>query len=272
VRRVVRLLAAIALLVLGAALLTACGFGDTGQPTDVTDVGAKVTGTVHNTTVEPTDYWFEFGTSTSYDRATPHQTVNVTSTSSGYAVSSMLGGLDEHTTYHYRLCTRGASGFGVCGGDATFTTTTGRDSVSGTGVVFSIPDIGYTIGASVFATSGPDGASPVRGTASTSPSFVYFKVSDSGAVTCLRVGGNRAAIGFVANTDIGQANPEPIPIMLFVEDNGLSGDRIGFGRLTNPATTCPTPTDADFVPFIVGDTSVPPVVTSGDFTVHDHTG
>jgi hypothetical protein len=149
-------------LALGAVLLAACGFGDTGPPTDVTDVGAKLTGTVHNTTVEPTDYWFDYGTSTNYDRAIPHQTVNVTSTSSGYPVSSMLGGLDEQTTYHYRLCTRGASGFGTCGGDATFTTTTGRDSVSGTGTVFSLPDIGYTIGASAFVTSGPDGASPVR--------------------------------------------------------------------------------------------------------------
>jgi hypothetical protein len=272
VRRVGRLLAVVVVLAFGAALFTACGVGETGQSTDITDVGAKVTGTVHNTVVEPTDYWFDYGTSTSYDRATSHQTVNVRFTSSSYPVSAMLGGLDEQTTYHYRLCTRGASGFGTCGGDATFTTTTGRDSVSGKGTVYSLPEIGYTIGASVFATSGPDGASPVSGTASTSPSFVYFKVSDTGAVTCLRVEGNRAAVGFVAHTDVGQPDPQPVPIMLFVEDNGPSGDRIGFGQLADPATTCPIPTDANFVPFIVGGTPVPPVVTSGDFTVHDHAG
>jgi hypothetical protein len=60
--------------------------------------------------------------------------------------------------------------------------------------------------------------------------------------------------------------------MLFVEDNGPSGDRIGFVQLTNPATTCPSPSDADFVPFMVGGNAVAPVLNSGDFTVHDHAG
>jgi hypothetical protein len=136
--------------------------------------------------------------------------------------------------------------------------------------VFSIPQVGFSIGAYVHATSGPNGAGPVVGTAYTSPGRVYFKVSDFGPVSCLRVAGNRAAVGFVASTDLGQPDPQPIPIVLFVEDNGQSGDRIGHRQLAQPATTCPIPGDADFVPFSVGGNPVPPVVTDGDFTIHDH--
>jgi hypothetical protein len=247
----------------------ACGFGVTGEAADVTDVGARLSGSVHNTAAEPTEYWFEYGLSTAYGSSTVRASVNVAPGNS-YLVGVQVGGLAEGSTYHYRLCTAGSDGLGACGGDRVFTTTTGRDSVSGRGTVYSIPEIGYAIAASAYATSGPDGALPVNGVAATNPGRVYFKVGDSGPVSCLRVEGNRAAIGFVATTDLGQPDPQPIPIMLFVEDNGPSGDRIGHVQLAEPATTCPVPTDADFVPFIVGGSAIPPVLTSGDFTVHDH--
>jgi hypothetical protein len=269
VRRALRPLAVLALLVSAAAVLGACSFGTTGEATDVTDVGARLSGLVRNTTAEPTAYWFEYGRTTIYGSSTPRATVNVAPQGS-HPVDVQLRGLAEASTYHYRLCTEGSDGLGTCGADRVFTTTTGRDSVSGRGAVLSIPEIGYAIAATAYATSGPDGATPVNGVAVTSPGRVYFKVGDGGPVSCLRVEGNRAAVGFVATTDIGQPDPQPIPIMLFVEDNGTSGDRIGHVQLAEPATTCPVPTDADFGPFIVGGITVPPVVTSGDFTVHDH--
>jgi hypothetical protein len=270
VRSGLRSLKVIATLGCASALLSACGFGVTGEASDVTDVGAKLFGSVHNTSAERTDYWFEYGTSTTYGSSTPRGSVNVGTPSSAYTVASPVSGLAEAMPYHYRLCAAGTDGVGHCGDDRTFMTTTGRDSVSGSGTVFSIPELGFAIAASVYATSGPDGADPVAGAAATSPGRVYFRVADSGPVSCLRVDGNRAAIGFVATTDIGQPDPQPIPIMLFVEDNGPSGDRIGDVGLAEPAPTCPLPTDADFVPFSVGDSQIDPVVTSGDFTVHDH--
>ena len=109
------------------------------------------------------------------------------------------------------------------------------------------------------------------GNASIAPGSVYFKIPDAGRVTCLRIVGNRAAVGFIADpVDLGQPNPQPIPRVLYVEDNGQTGDRIGFGSLHAPYSDCPTPTDASFPDFVVGGFSVPPVLESGDFTIHDH--
>jgi hypothetical protein len=181
-----------------------------------------------------------------------------------------VNGLSEGTTYDYRLCTLGSDGKGGCGADATFTTTSGHDSVTGQGVVV---DLGFGVvwGASTYALADDATAGPATGNASLTPGSVDVKIADAGDVTCLRIVGNRAAVGFIADAvDLGQPNPQPIPRVLYVEDNGPTGDRIGFGSLDAPYSDCPTPTDASFPDFVIGGISVPPVLQSGDFTIHDH--
>ena len=229
-------------IVLGLVVLASCGFGVTQPAADVTDVSARLTGSVHNTIVGPTEYWFEYGTTTAYGSSTPHRSVNVADTAKGYAVQEVVLALREATTYHDRLCARDADGKGACGGDQTFTTTTGRDSVTGTGTVFSIPNVGFTIGGAFSVTSSPNGAN-AGGHAATGPGSFYFKVSDSGPVTCLRVVGHRATIGFVAEPPgIGEPpDTPPIPKLVFIEDNGPTGDRFGL-RSVSDAHSCPAAT------------------------------
>jgi hypothetical protein len=99
---------------------------------------------------------------------------------------------------------------------------------------------------------------------------LYFRVADVGTVTGLRVEGNRAAVGFVHYQELDLASGS-IPRTIFIEDNGPSGDRIQFGSLASPYTTCPDPTTATFPDFFVGGFPVPPVLTSGNFVVQDHT-
>ena len=76
-----------------------------------------------NGTVNPggaaTEWWFEYGTSTSYGSATTHTSAG--SGSANVAVSRALTGLSPATTYHYRLVAKNASGT-PNGGDGLFTT------------------------------------------------------------------------------------------------------------------------------------------------------
>ncbi len=139
-------------------------------------------------------------------------------------------------------------------------TTNGRDSVSGTGYLFR--SFAGIVGAQVFATSGPDGAAPVDGTASTSPSVIYVHVQDQGPVTCLRVVGNRAAVGYLGTPNF-DAPPDhqPVPFMIYIQDNGPTGDNLSWSQLDAPATSCPDPSTVDMSSF--------GTLTSGDFTVHD---
>ena len=255
--------------VFGAVALSACGFGLTGSSSSVSDVSAEVTGRVGNTTSELTQWWFEYGTTTHYDHTTPVAAVNVGGGATAVA-DRVLAGLDDATTYHYRLCAKGSDEHVTCGADATFTTTSGHDSVTGSGTVLTF-DFGVVWGGSANAIGAGPIPGPASGHAAIAPGSVYVKIADAGAVTCLDVARNRAAIGFIADVvDLGQPDPQPIPRVLYVEDNGPTGDRIGFGSLHEPYDTCPAPTDADFPAFNIGGVLVPPVLTSGDFTVHDH--
>ena len=116
-----------------------------------------------------------------------------------------------------------------------------------------------------FTTSAdPDGTDAV-GNAATVPGFFDFRLEDSGPVSCLRVEGNRATIGFVSDPGRYGIPEAPVFVLAYVEDNGPSGDRFGRSILTSP-TSCPAATDADFPDFMVGADPVPPVLTSGDFS------
>jgi hypothetical protein len=84
-------------------------------------------------------------------------------------------------------------------------------------------------------------------------------------VTCLNVIGNRATVGFIGSNPL---NDEQFPRLLFIEDNGPSGDVIGFGTMAPPYSKCPAATDASFVV----PPAVPGLLMSGDFTVQAGTG
>jgi hypothetical protein len=250
-----------------ALLFAACGFGVTTAATNIDATSATLTGDVRNTVAAPTDYWFEWGTTTSYGSTTPTGSVNVVDFTQPYPVTADLSGLVSGTTYHYRLCVLDAQG-GVCGNDRAFTASPG-DSVSGFGLVYSIPGLGASLGADVSAASAADGSNPT-GQAISTPGSWFFRIADRGPVTCLNVSGNRAAVGFMALApDIGEPDPTPFPILFFIEDNGPTGDRFSFGTIAAPATDCPVPTNADFVPSTLGGSPVGPGLESGNFTVVD---
>jgi hypothetical protein len=97
-----------------------------GDPTDVTDTGATLHGTVASR--QAPDIRFEYGTTTAYGNVTPTD-----SPGSGVAPEAAgLTGLQPGTTYHYRLAAASRGGL-VHSADATFTTTGGSGSPPGPG-------------------------------------------------------------------------------------------------------------------------------------------
>lgn len=251
---------------LAALLLASCGIGETGDADQVGRSSARLHGDVSNRVVGETSYWFEYGLTDGYGSSSAVETIDVATADTPQAVSSVVSGLAPATTYHYRLCADDVEGHGVCGIDRTVTTK-GADSVTGSGVV--VPGLFPYIAGSVDATSDDDGADPV-GEVGAYPGTAYFKLEDRGPVSCLRVEGNRAAIGFVV-PPFGTGEPEDvaIPRVAFVEDNGPTGDRWGIITVAEPAITCPVPTADDFPPFVVGGFDFGSTLVSGDFTVVD---
>ena len=249
-------------------VLTSCGYATVTPATWVTDVGARLTGNVHNTTPGTTAYHFEYGTTTAYGSTTPSSTVAVTNPDIGVPVTADIAGLAEGTEYHFRLCAYdvGSAATGTCTADATLTTSAGQDSVTGSGWLIISPVAKLWIGSeAIDARSAADGSGATgRASADPGPLSPFFR--NHGSVTCLRVHGNRAAIGLVTDASASAGTP----MMVFVEDNGPSGDRWGRVLLGAPATTCPEPAEADFGPFVHAGIEFPSTLTVGDFTVHDH--
>jgi hypothetical protein len=259
-----RAASALAAVAVAVVLLVSCGAGDTGAADQVTDYGARLNGKAANTLVGATTYHFEHGPTDSYGSTTPTRSAYVLDPSVAVPVSASVKGLAEGTEYHYRLCAYDVDGHGACGLDQSFTTSSGHDYVFGEGVTL---DLGFgVIGGRADAQSGPDGSDPT-GRAGGVPGARSVRWFDEGPVTCLHVEGNRAPIGYLADP-IGVGPPDedlPVPEMVFVEDNGPTGDRwSGVQVLSAPATTCPTPTAADFP-----TDPAYSVLTSGDFTVRD---
>ena len=108
-----------------AALLLAVGPAAAAAPTAITgpvqSVGATtatVRGTV-NPGGQPTTWYFEYGTSTSYGQKTASSSAG--SGTANLDVSASLAGLARGTTYHYRLVAENAVGV-TRGADGVFTT------------------------------------------------------------------------------------------------------------------------------------------------------
>lgn len=240
-------------------LLASCRLGVTEPATAVHDTSAELHGRAYSSHAGTTRWWFEYGPTSSLGLTTPVQELQSRAETS-LPVSAVVSGLDEATQYHYRTCANDEAGQGGCGATYTVTTTTGRDSVSGLGVVTEMPQIGYYLGAALEVSAAPDG-SGATGSVSASPGTAYFRIPDEGPITCLRVVENQAVIGFIADATEYDPNLPLVPRLVFVEDNGPTGDRVSTTTLAEPATTCPDPAT-------VAPTSG--VVTRGDFVIHDH--
>jgi hypothetical protein len=107
---------AAATLVQGAA--AAAPVATTGTVSAIGGTSATVNGTVDPGGIA-TDWWFEYGTSTSYGSETTHTAAG--SGSANVAVTKPLSGLVPATTYHYRLVAKNSSAT-TNGGDGLFTT------------------------------------------------------------------------------------------------------------------------------------------------------
>jgi len=90
----------------------------TNPATLVTSSSAKLNGSV-NPKGLPTTCFFQYGRTTNYGTRTPLQT---RTGNTARSVNANIGGLTPHTTYHFRLVARNASGTRY-GTDRTFTTT-----------------------------------------------------------------------------------------------------------------------------------------------------
>ena len=187
--------------------------------------------------------------------------------SSPWTVAEVVGDLQPGTEYHYRLCAADAAGFGTCGQDATFTTNTGHDSVIGSGVVLNPnpgPFIAGTISSSINAVADVDGSSPFGSASHSAPQATGSVFQVSGDITCLRVEGARATIGFLGTVG---GIPIAVPTVMFVQDGASTAtpDRFAYKQVEAIPTSCPAPNEADFPAPVPGGN----VLLSGGFEVHD---
>ncbi len=119
-------------------------------PTAITGTVSAVGGTTAtlNGTVNPgglsTDWWFEYGTTTSYGSQTAATAAG--SGSANVSVSKALSGLAAATTYHYRLVAK-SSGGTTNGADGLFTTASPPTAV--TGAASGVGPTGATVGGTV---------------------------------------------------------------------------------------------------------------------------
>jgi len=247
------------------ASLAGCEYGEASGVSDVTDISARLHGTVHSTDPLP-EYWFEYdsapevveGVGLVFDSSTPHGEWACCGPME--TASDVATGLTPDTTYQYRFCIRTEDGRGQCGGAASFRTKPDdRDVVSGSISVPIVPELGSYVGVSASVRAEPDGSDPV-GRVSRVPGTYYFRYPDSGDATCLRILGNRVAIGFVGEYQEVAGQPD-IPQVVFIEDNGVGGDRFGHQILDSAPLDCPDPSTTP----VTWTTAV-----QGDITLTDH--
>jgi hypothetical protein len=95
----------------------------TGTASGVQFKRATLNGTV-NPNGDPTNYYFQYGETTSYGSAVPAGGAGVGSGTETVPVSNTATGLNPGTTYHYRLVAENAGGQATYGSDHVFTTAT----------------------------------------------------------------------------------------------------------------------------------------------------
>jgi glutamine amidotransferase-like uncharacterized protein len=109
----------------------------TGSASSVTCNSATLNGTVNPQGLS-TSYFFEYGTTASYGSATTE--MDVGSGTEEVSASAGVTGLNEQTTYHFRLVATNSGGTSY-GDDATFTTTTTPPTVSSTNPANNATDV-----------------------------------------------------------------------------------------------------------------------------------
>lgn len=246
-------MARIAVLVVGALVLAGCVIGETGEPEIIANSSVTLTGTVHwpDDAGVFSDFWFEYGTTDAYGQSSQREAVQEYSPGET-PVSTRISGLLPETTYHYRLCTSDhKDGYGTCGIDQTVTTSGDRDFVSGKGV--QPMQFGAYTAVEVVASGGPgylDGTGSLGGAIFVPPGHL---VSWGGPadVSCIRVEGNNAVVGLITYDPIGGE----ISQLLYIQDNGASGDRWGLTSWTPPGCPAPDPSLA--------------TIAASDFVVED---
>ena len=107
------------LLVVGMVAVAGCASGAVDPATEVTDVAATLRAHGQTGGDNPTNWWFEYGKTTSYGTKTPQRTAGTSTAQQN--VSERVKNLSPDTTYHYRACASNAAGSG-CSGDGTFRT------------------------------------------------------------------------------------------------------------------------------------------------------
>jgi hypothetical protein len=130
-RLVLVLVAAVLFVCVGTALAAAPGVLY-GTPTDVTQSGAVLQGSI-NPSDRPTTYFFEYGTSSGYGATTAQATLP--KSKAWHAVSAVITGLSSGSTYHYRIVAWNGGGTKdkTVGSDHTFTTASPPDPPSSPG-------------------------------------------------------------------------------------------------------------------------------------------
>ena len=143
--------------------------------TDITTTSVSLHGTI-NPNGASTDYYFEYGTSTSYGSQTSTQPAGSGSNAVSFSIS--LSGLSQGTTYHVRLVASNVGGT-QNGNDITFTTPNEPVATAVTGAATNIS----TTSATLNGTVNPNGSS-------TTYYFKYGTNSNYGTQTSSQNGGS----------------------------------------------------------------------------------
>ncbi len=207
----------------------------------MTGAGATLSGTVFSSTGGTTDYWFRYGTTTSYGSQTPTKSVEIEG-DEGKPVSEVLRGLDPGTAYHVQMCAQDDDERRVCGKDQTFTTLN-EDSLTGrysnTTCFSGFPPYCTTIVSIFDAYRGPSG-----GNLHGNYSVVTSDTLEGGGqatyeweLTCLNVEGSRATIGVKAPP--GWPGPSDYGRVWVTDTNGQGEDLVLYELRQTAASECP---------------------------------
>lgn len=130
-RLVLVMVAAVLFVCVGTAVAAAPGVLY-GAPTNVTQSGAVLQGSI-NPSDRPTTYYFDYGSSTGYGATTAQATLP--KSKAWQAVSAVITGLSAGSTYHYRIVAWNGGGTKdkTVGSDHTFTTASPPDPPSSPG-------------------------------------------------------------------------------------------------------------------------------------------
>jgi plastocyanin len=205
----------------------------TAAASAVSQTEATLNGTI-NPKGQPTSYYFNYGTSSSYGGQT--STLSAGENSVGHAESALVSGLAPGTLYHFRIVASYASGAStVFGSDQTFTTASPPGAP--TASTEEASELGET-GATLSGTVNPHGQATTY--------FFNYGTSDSyGHTTSVQSAGEGAS-GHVVFAPLTGLAPGTVYHFEIVAHNSF-GDAPGLDReftTASPPEPAPTPSPA----------------------------